>query len=367
MIKLNKKDILDILYGCTILGTGGGGSLENGLKEVYSAVDEGKETVLVDFDELDDDDLIATPYSCGAISPETEEERKKYERLPLLKESPHVLALRNMEEHVGKKIKAVISTELGGGNTATALYVAAKAGKCIVDADPAGRSVPELQHSTYYLNNIPIQPISLVNDFGEAAIITDVFDDKRAEDLVRAIAVESKNTISVVDHLNTAAVLKNSVIRGAITYAWKIGKAFTSAKLAGFDVADAVINAGDGKKLFSGKVTENIWDTVKGFTVGNVVIEGNEEYKGQKYKIWYKNENIIAWRDNEFDTTVPDLICAMDMTSQEPILNPHFSEGMNVVIYALPAPAEWVTEKGLSVFGPRSFGFDTDWISPLKK
>ncbi len=366
MLKLNKKDLFDILYGCTILGTGGGGSLENGLQKVYSAVEAGKEFILADFDELKDDDLIATPYSCGAISPETEEERKKYGRLPLLQESPHVVALRQMEKHLGKEIKAVISTELGGGNTAAAFQVAAESGKYIVDGDPAGRSVPELQHSTYYLNNIPIQPVSLVNNFGESAIITDVVDDSRAEDLVRAMAVVSKNTIAVVDHINTAAVIKNSVIRGAISYAWKIGKAFNSAKIEGYNVADAVIKAGDGVKLFSGRVVKNEWDTVKGFTIGEVIIKGEDEYKGHEYKMWYKNENIIAWRDGKFDATVPDLICAMDMESREPILNPHFNEGMNVVIYALPAPTEWTTERGLEVFGPRSFGFDTDWLSPFK-
>ena len=31
MKKLSKQDIIDILYGCTVLGTGGGGSLEKGL------------------------------------------------------------------------------------------------------------------------------------------------------------------------------------------------------------------------------------------------------------------------------------------------------------------------------------------------
>ncbi len=55
------------------------------------------------------------------------------------------------------------------------------AGKYIVDGDPAGRSVPELQHSTYYLNDINIAPIALVNQFGESAILTNVVNDYRAE------------------------------------------------------------------------------------------------------------------------------------------------------------------------------------------
>ena len=158
---------------------------------------------------------------------------------------------------MGKEMKAVISTELGGGNTATALYCGAMADKLIADGDPAGRSVPGLQHSTYYLNDVPMCPISVMNKFGEGAIITNVFDDERAEDLVRALAVVSQNTVAVVDHVNTAEVLKNAVIRGAISHSEKIGKAFLTAKAEGRDFVSAVIEAGKGKAMFQGVVTKS--------------------------------------------------------------------------------------------------------------
>lgn len=51
---------------------------------------------------------------------------------------------------------AIGSTELGGENTAEALHVALLMDLPLIDADPAGRSVPELQHSTYYVKNVPI-------------------------------------------------------------------------------------------------------------------------------------------------------------------------------------------------------------------
>ena len=35
--------------------------------------------------------------------------------------------------------------------------------------------------------------------------------------------------------------------------------------------------------------------------------------------------------------------------------------GENVAVTALPAPQEWTTERGLEVFGPRSFGHDVDY------
>lgn len=361
MKKLERQDLMDILYGCTILGTGGGGSLERGINQIDEALELNKEFILVDFDELEDEDLIATPYACGAISPETEEERKKYENLPIHPEVPQVVALREMEKYLGKEVKAVISTELGGGNTAVAFYSGAMAGKYIVDGDPAGRSVPELQHSTYYLNDINITPIALVNQFGESAIITNVVNDYRAETLVRALAVVSKNNIAVVDHVDKTVNLRNAVIRGVITYAWDIGKAFRLAKEKEEDVVEAITRVGKGKKLFEGKVIRNNWSTLDGFTVGEVEIEGQGQYEGDIYKIWYKNENIIAWKNGEYHATVPDLICILDMKEREPVLNPYCKKGMEVSVFALPAPVEWTTERGLEVFGPRSFGYDIDW------
>ncbi|QAT61751.1 DUF917 domain-containing protein [Acidilutibacter cellobiosedens] len=361
MIKLTRQDLIDILYGATILGTGGGGSLSDGIKKIDEALDLNKEFILVDFDELEDDDLIATPYSCGAISPLTEEEIKKYEGLPVTEEASHVIALREMEKYLGKEVKAVISTELGGGNTATAFYSGAMAGKYIVDADPAGRSVPELQHSTYYLNNVSIHPMSLVNKFGESVIITNVVNDFRAESLVRALAVVSQNSIAVVDHVEPTKTLKKAVIRGAITNALKIGRAYRTAKENNEDISEKIADSGKGKVIFKGCIFSNDWDTLEGFTVGTLTIKGSGEYNNDEFKVWYKNENIITWRNGKYDAVVPDLICIFNEDEKEPLLNPYGKEGMKVSVIVLPAPKEWTTEKGLKTFGPRHFGHDIDW------
>lgn len=359
--KLTKKDLYHILYGCTILGTGGGGNLENGLRLIDRAIEKEKEFVLVDLEELKDEELIGTPYYCGAVSPETEEERKKYEGLEIIEEEPTVYALEALEEFLGEKFTAVVSTELGGGNTAAAFYTGAMLGKYIVDADPAGRSVPELQHSTYYLNDIPISPIGVANRFGEVAVIKEVVDDFRAEALVRSLAVVSQNTVGVLDHPCRAKEFRNSVIPRAISYAWKIGKALCEAKENGEDVVEKVIESGDGIILFKGNVKEYTWKTENGFTIGDVIIEGSTDYKDHEYKIWFKNENIVAWKDGEFDATVPDLICMIDNDTKEPVTNPNFKNGMSVSIFALPSPGEWITVKGLEAFGPKSFGFDIEY------
>lgn len=358
---LNREDLMNILLGCTILGTGGGGSLDEGIGVIDEALAAGKTFRLVSFDELDPEDIIGTPYACGAISPLSEEEKRKYARLKETEESMYLLNMRQMESFLGQKVSAVISTELGGGNTATAFYVAAMTDSPIVDGDPAGRSVPALQHSTYYLKGVPMCPMSVMNEFGEGAVFTNVYDDERGEDLVRALAVVSRNTIAVMDHVNKASILKDAVIRGAISHAEKIGKAFRETKAAGGDYVAAVITAGAGKEMFRGTVTESSFETRDGYTFGNTVLKGEGAYAGHTLRIWYQNENIISWLDGEPYVTVPDLICFFNLDEAMPQLNPYAKVGKKAAIIALPAPAEWTTARGLEIFGPESFGYDVKY------
>jgi len=362
MITLGKQNLYDILYGCTILGTGGGGSLENGLKLIDEALDLGKTFRLVDFSEVPDDAWIATPYMCGSISPTTPELEAQYANLPKLTEPEAYLAYRALEDYFGKEFYGVISTELGGGNTALALYVGAWLDKYIIDADPAGRSVPELQHSTYFLKDIPIYPMACANQFGDVAILPRVVNDLRAEALVRAMAVASKNRMGVADHPAQAKTLRNAVIKGATTKAWKIGEAFREARQSGIPIAPRIAKVGQGFVLFHGVITRHHYDTVEGFTIGDVYIRGDGVYSNSEYHIWFKNENMISWRDGEVDVTVPDLIIVFNEDTHEPNLNPYFEVGMKVSVIGLPAPSEWRTARGLEVFGPRYTGLAIEYI-----
>jgi len=362
MRELTKENLMDILYGCAILGTGGGGHISGGIDLIEEALAAGKRFRLGTFAEMPEDAIIGTPYGCGAISPLTEEEEKKYAALPVPDKSVDLLNMEQLEKFLGREVSAVISTELGGWNTAIAFYCGAMTDRIIMDGDPAGRSVPALQHSTYYLKGVPMCPMSVMNDFGEGAVFTHVCSDERGEDLVRALAVVSRNSIAVMDHVNTVGVIKDAIIPGAISYAEGIGKAFRAAKADGADYVDAVLKAGKGRAMFTGTVRENTYDTVGGYTVGDMFLTGEGAWAGHELRIWYQNENIISWLDGEPYVTVPDLICVFDLDEAMPQMNPYARAGEKVSVIALPADPVWCTERGLEVFGPRSFGYGFDYI-----
>lgn len=361
MKKLNKQDLHDILLGAAIVGTGGGGSLIEGIKLVDEAYDEGYEFILAEIDDIPDDALIGSPYTCGSIGNLSKEQQKKYDSLPKIKDAPEVVAIRVLEEYLGKEFYGVIATELGGGNTAAALNVAARLKKPIIDADPAGRSVPCLQHSTLFLNEVPITPMGLANKFGDSLVISSVANDDRAEVLARTTAVASFNSVGVVDHPALWNVLKNAVIKNTITYCLKIGKTARIANVEGRNFAYDVAENFNGYVIFEGEITECDWEDREGFTYGNLYIKGEDKYEGEDLRIWFQNEYIMSWKNGEVFATVPDSINIYIKDDKMPLLNPNAKEGMKVTVFVLKAFDEWRTEKGINIFGPRFFGYDMDY------
>jgi len=354
MKELTKEDLDNILLGCAVLGTGGGGSLKAARRIIEADLTKGGKFLLADAEDLDPEAIVASPYFCGALVVE-EETRGK--------ESESLIAFRSLEDFIGKKISAVIGGELGAENTAVALSVASNVEIPLVDADPAGRSVPELQHSTFFLNDIPIAPMAVANRFGDVVIVKQVANHFHAESIVRNIAIASGNRVGVADSPVKVRVLRKSAIPKAISLARKIGETIRKAIAKQEDLAEAIATTENGKLLFKGTVEKDSeWKNEGGFTVGTIQIKGRGEYQGSDYKIWYKNENIIAWKDGEIDITVPDLICVLNEETGEPIINPEAKKGMNVTVVGFPAPEQWKTERGIEVFGPKSFGFDVEYV-----
>ncbi|MCX6362687.1 MAG: DUF917 domain-containing protein [Actinobacteria bacterium] len=358
MHTLTWEEIDDILVGATIMGCGGGGELAEGRELMRSAYEEGRAVTLAGPRELPDEALVACPYGVGGL---TVGDEAAYEGLPWSTEHPGVLAVRALGEHLGREFGALITGELGGTSIADAFYPAAMLGLPVVDADPVGRAVPEIEQSLFNLYGVPIAPQAVVNELGDTVIITVVADDRRAEALVRALAVASRNLVWVADHALPWGRMKDIVIPGAISLSRDVGRAFRQAAAAGEDTAAAAAAAGGGGVLFRGRVSAFSWEEKDGFTWGEVEIAGQGADAGAAYRVWFKNENLMAWRDGAPDVTAPDLICCFSGETGQPITNPHHEVGRAVTVVGLPAAAAWRTEHGVAVLGPRHFGFAVDY------
>lgn len=350
---LHEQDLRDLLEGCTVLGTGGGGDLAEGWEMVKKELDAGREFRLASLEEIPDDGVVPMPYFVGSLAGEKVES--------FYEEGEAVRSYRVLEDFMGEEFAAVISTELGGANTAAALATAARLGRPIVDGDPAGRSVPELQHTTYYIVGVEMAPFAVVTPYGDEIVVGRVKDDFQAEKLVRAIASSIKTNVGVTSHPVRGRELRNAVVKDAISHALNMGRALRTARENGGDPIRALLKAGNGFLLFEGVATNAEWREESGFTVGEFKLEGTGEFKGETYRVWYKNENLISWRNGEVDVTIPDLISVLTPDGH-PVTNPHVEEGKEYVVVGFPAPELWRTPKGLEIFGPKYLGLNVEYV-----
>lgn len=103
----------------------------------------------------------------------------------------------------------------------------------------------------------------------------------------------------------TGANTKKWVVEHTISLSWRIGRAvaLSRAKNDIDNVADSIIAESGGKDsakvLFSGKIVGVERTLRMGHVYGEVIIESLEEKHGRKdrYKIPFKNENILAIRE----------------------------------------------------------------------
>jgi len=364
---LDSKDIADLCLGATVLGTGGGGSPELGLSLLNRLIEMGKEIRLISVDEVPDEEVVIHPAMVGSIAPSRGEERKTEDdpsRI-LFDDGPLLTGLRTLEEAMGRKAFATVPVELGGYNTPVAAILGGLAGLPFVDADTIGRAKPELMMQTYTVHNVPMTPMVLTDLRGNSVLVKKAASFKDAERIARAMAVVGGGTTAVRCPVQ-GKVFKKTIIPGGVSKAMKIGSALRAAESEGQNPGQAVIQASGGTELFRGAVHRFEWEDQEGFLWGTIFVRGEGNYFGHELKVWLKNENLLTWLDGEPYVVTPDLICILDGKSGHPITNSNMKEGLNLLVFGIPAPPFWRTQEAIDLVSPRHFDFSIPY-TPMEE
>jgi DUF917 family protein len=364
---LNKKDVAHLCVGATVLGTGGGGSPELGLSILDRLLEKGREIRLISVTEVPNDEIVVHPAMVGSIAPSQAgtREMEEYSAKILSEDGPLLTGLRTLEEVLSKKVYATMPVELGGYNTPVAAILAALAGLPFVDGDTIGRSKPELMMQTYTVHNVPITPMVLTDIQGNSMLVKRVASFRDAERIARAMAVVGGGT-TVVRCPVRGDVFKKTIIPGGVTKAMEIGKALSEAEANKEEPVGAVIRASGGTEFFRGVVHRFEWEDRDGFLWGNIRVEGKCRYEGHELKVWLKNENLLSWLDGKPYVLTPDLICIVDATTGQPVTNSKMKEGMNIVVFGIPAHPFWRTPEAIDLVSPKHFGYEIPY-TPMEK
>lgn len=363
---LTEQELVDLVVGSGIYCTRNFNTQQS-IDQLKKAVADGKSFKMIALNDMPDDWYAFTTFGIGGGGawPDV---IKRYEGQafdPAKAPMPEQV----LSEYLGKTFNATFSAEVG--QIVTSLSIAERLGVPLIDGDPSARCLPEVQMSSFYVaEGITRAPFAGVTRFGDVVVVPKVHDDFRTEDMTRSLAVASGGNFRIAANALPGAVLKRTMPAGVHSQSIKVGRAAREAVAAGKDPVEAVARAGGGYVLFRGKVTRSDTKGERGFGWTEAYLAGTGKYAGSEYKIYNKNENMVAWRDGKLDAAAPDLIAAIDPKTGWAMRTSGvigaFPVGDELAVVAFPAVPLWRSPKGVAAMDPRHFGFDEDFV-PLEK
>ncbi|EAQ28302.1 hypothetical protein NAP1_11923 [Erythrobacter sp. NAP1] len=361
--ELDAQALEDILVGSSYLGTGGGGSLSEARELIAKDLSAGLTFSMLPVEALADSDRVACPYGLASLAETSADMQARLDAIENRVEVPVQAAFEALERHLGQKFAGVIMGEIGPLSLAEGLSIAARLGVPALDADTVGRAVPEINQHSVKVAGIPLTPIGAATPFGDEMIVETLGDPTRAEDILRSIAVVSREC-GVTDSPISGRLAKRegTLVTESLTLSRRIGTAVREAKAAGSDAIEAARAAADGYLLFTGTVAGFDWRDEDGFLVGEVTLAGTDGFDGQSFETQVKNEHLVARRNGAVVATCPDLISIIDVESGDGIVNPGYERGQRVAVLGFRSDPLWRSEAGLEVFSPRYFGYDLDYV-----
>jgi len=332
---LTYQDLLDLVDGAAIFSAGGGGSLEEGYKIVDMLASQGFTVKLASPLEVPENAKVVNFACVGATT------AIGYDS------SAAVKTLKTLEEYASFSAYATIAVELGGFNTMVPVDVAARLGIPVVDADGAGRSVPEVHLKVYTIDDIPLTPMAVADVHAEnVVIVKETANSKSAERIARVLAAEWNQMAYTARRILTGMQVKTSPVQNTLSMSMRIGKLLRTT----IEPIKAVLKETCSFKLFEGVVESVERKTEKGFTFIEATLNGKDDFAGAKLQFKAKNEVLVAYRNDKLVAIAPDIITPVHPESGKCATAEKIEESDKLTVLGLPAPNKWRTTKGLGLW-----------------
>ena len=356
-MKFKIEDVEDLCVGAAFLGAGGGGDPYIGGLMVKKELLSGRHIEILDPDTISDRTLVIPTAMMGAPT-------VLLEKIPSGEEA--IRALRAVERRLGRKADATMPTEVGGINSTIPLYVAARLGIPVVDADGQGRAFPELQMETFAVEGVAGCPIGIANEKGDVAVI-ETEDNHRMESIARGITIRFGGTAYFANYPMTGAEVKRTAVKHTLTLAGRIGNIILGSRRRRLDPFLELVtffrttSYSTAHEIFEGKIIDVDRRTSGGFTLCNVAIDSGK----RQCRVEFQNENLVARSDGKLLAIVPDIISILDAETAIPITNETLRYGQRVRVMAVGVPPIMRSPAALGTFGPQAFGLEEAFV-PLE-
>jgi len=359
-VHLDADALEDLSLGAVFLATGGGGDPYVSFLLARQALQEKGPVELLDPDDVDDAARVVTIGGVGAPT-------VSLELLP--SRSDALQTLRAFERHVGHRADAVVSFEIGGGNSLIPLIAAVDAGIPVIDGDGMGRALPEAQMMTYPISGVAPTP-AIGRDYAGNVQVFETPSILDYEKQIRKFALENGGMVTAAEHPMTGRQLKASVVPRTVTFSVRLGRVLRenrgNAKAILAPLQDAFADSiySGVHHLYTGKVTDSSSRIMGGYDIGEATIEA---FDGAlpPMTLNIKNEFLLARIGDRVVATVPDLITVVDFETSTPINAERLRYGQRVTVFGIGCPEFYRRDEALRYVAPRCFGFDLDYV-PLE-
>ncbi len=360
------EDIEDFLTGCAFFGTGGGGEADSGRVALTEALEKGYNLTLMDPKDIEDDDTFCTVFFMGSIAPKSPEtlnnmekegyKDRKYTHVEML-----VNAVDELEKYLGKKVAGLYAAELGGSNSACCMAAAYQKGIPIIDGDCSGRAVPEMIQGLPAIHGKSFLPAIFVDSWGNISITINAFNYSAMERIGKMMSIASYGELAEATCSMKGKDLKESIVPYTLSQCLTVGRMIRIAREKGENPCESGAKAANGYFIGKGKIVKKETEDKEGYYWGTYSVEGMDNLIGNNYKIWFKNENHIMWKNDKPIAVSPDMIILLRYIDGKPLSNTTLSEGEEVGMIIVPAREQFLNDDAIAVFGSRYFGFDFDY------
>ena len=349
---VDRQGMVDIIWGSTLMGGGGGGSIRAGMQLLESFErhhpDVPIEVEMLSVDEMEEDAYAASGSGLGAPAAIAKVDFSQYA-------SNSFRVLEELCEKNGINLKYNYAVELGGFSSFYPFLLTLQTGKPTVDADGTGRAVPALQTLLLNVNDCPCSPLGLANGRNDRITIelADPCDAVLAEHISRDISGMFGNMVGIYGWPINKKMMKEKICCGTLTLTEEIGRLLRTSSAADEDLFEELAGAGliECKIICKGVIRDISTETRNGFDFGTLTVRSDKT--GETYCIRFQNENLLLQKktgDGYQDMmTVPDLTAmyCIDPNGDEnivprmPLSNADARVGMRIAVAVIRVDAKW--------------------------
>ncbi len=317
------EELLESLaLGGVILGAGGGGSAQSGLKTARQALTLGTPRLL-SVDEVAEDEIVVTISGVGSPA-----SKQSY-----VDTNDYIRILQNLEEKTKQKTGALIPSEIGGASSFGPFICSALNNIPILDAPCNGRAHPLGTMGSLGLSEKNAQTVQVAsggdpkeNRHVEVVISGTV---NQAASIVLNSAIQAGGLVAVGRNPMPVSYIKDHAAVGAYEQSMKVGNAF----LSGASITEKIQNVVDvlnGSIIAEGVISDYKLETRNGLDVGSFIIKNGTS----EIQMFFWNEYMALEIDGKRHFTFPDFMMTFDAETGLPFTSAEVKNGKKCYLIA---------------------------------